>query len=261
MGFHLRCAIAKVDDDSVADHFVEFATALYPSFVRVRRFDAPFAGVIAAYDPQAAHDLVHDNWEVLGYADENAAIDDIEEAIESRIAHLSHEFPDTPIAFVDVDCFGGTCMYRGYVVNDGLQTYAEPASANAHVRLFEHMGVKDPQWHFPPFTRGFMDSGVASDLSRLPATYYVHAHWDEPFRLAAMRASMLPKPWQVTIMTETSCVVVHGEQFHASLNAVDDHVRLDARSFVELTLTKTLAHELTNDDVALELEDADGKPL
>jgi hypothetical protein len=62
-------------------------------------------------------------------------------------------------------------------------------------------------------------------------------------------------------MTEATCVIVHGDQFVASLNAVEDQVRLDAESFVDLTLTKTLAHELTNDDVALEIKDPDGKPL
>jgi hypothetical protein len=260
MGFYLRCAIAKVDEDDLAVRIEQAARELFPPFVKVRRFEFPFAGVIAGYDPNAAHDLVED-FAAHGYSNEEAAYEDAAEGLESRIAELSLAFAATPIAFVDVDCFGGTCMFRGSVVKDGVQIHAEPSSASAHVRLFEHLGVKDPQWHFAPFTRGFMDSGVASDLARLPTTYYVHARWDEPFRLAAMRASMLHGEWKVTIMTETSCVVVHGEQFVASLHPVDDQVEMRGKSFVDLTLTKTLAHELADDDVALELKDPDGKPL
>jgi len=260
MGFYLRCAIAKVDDGDVADRIVQAARALFPKFVKVRRFEFPLAGVIAGYDHNKAHDLIED-FAAHGYADEEAAYEDVAEGVDNRMGELSLAFPETPIAYVDVDCFGGTCMFSGYVVRDGLSTHSEPVSSSAHVRLFEHLGVHDPQWHFAPFTRGFMDTGVASDLARLPTTYYVHAQWDEPFRLAAMRASMLHAPWKVTIMTETSCVVVHEEDFFASLHPVDDQVEMRGKSFVDLTLTKTLAHELADDDVALELKDPDGKPL
>lgn len=260
MGFYLRCAIAKVDDAALADRISAFAKELFPAFVRVRRFEAPFAGMIAAYDPSAAHEELVGNFAKHGYADEEAAYEDAAEAIDHRMGELSHEFPDVPLAFVDVDCFGGTCSYHGFVVKDGLQTHREASSSTAHVRLFAQLGVTDPQWHFEPFTRGFMETGVASHLMRQPVTYYVHARWDEPFRLAAMRASMLPPSWKVTVLTDASCIVVHGEQFVASLHPIEDQVEMHAKSFVELTLTKTLAHEIADDDVALELKDGDGKP-
>ena len=261
MGFYLRCAIAKVDDVSHATQIEATAAELFPPFVRSQRFEQPFAGVIIGYDPVATHERLVENFAAHGYTDEEAATEDAEAAIWNHMGELSLAFPDVPFAYIDVDCFGGTCMFDGFIVKDGLRTHVEKSSSSAHQRLFEHMGVDDPQWHFAPFTRGFMESGVASDLSRLPMTYSVHAHWDEPFRLAALRASMLPPPWRVTIHTEQGCVVVHGEQFYASLHPVDDHVEMRGKSFVDLTLTHTLAHELTNDDVALELKDPDGKPL
>src|SRR5262245_38635010 len=113
MGFYLRCAIAKVDDAALADRISTVARELFPAFVRVRRFESPFAGVIAAYDPHQVHeDIVH-AWERYGYTDEDAAYEDAEEAIHGRMADLSHEFPRVPFAYVDVDCFGGTCRYHG----------------------------------------------------------------------------------------------------------------------------------------------------
>lgn len=261
MGFYLRCAIAKVDDGGLAARIVTTATELFPPFVRVRRFAQPFAGVIAGYDYVKASETIVERFAEHGYADEDAATEEVEGAVWNHMGELSLAFPDVPFAYVDVDCFGGTCAFGGFVVKDGIRTHSEPSSASAHVRLFEQLGVVEPQWHFAPFTRGFMETGIAADEIRQPVTFYVHAHWDEPFRLAAMRAAMLHAPWRVTIQTEATCIVAHGDQFVASLNAVDDHVRLDAESYVDLTLTKTLAHELTNDDVALEVKDPDGKPL
>ena len=261
MGFYLRCAIAKVDDPVIAERIVVAARELFPAFVRSRRFSQPFDGVITGYDPVAAHEQIVEKFAEHGYADEEAAYEDVAEVIENRIGDLSHEFPAIPFAFVDVDCFGGTCMFRGYVVKDVTVTHREESSSSAHVRLFQALGVADPQWHFPPFTRGFMDSGVASDLSRKPITFSVHARWDEPFRLAALRASMLHAPWKVTIHTAQACVVVHEDDFYASLHPVDDQVEMKGRSFVDLALTKTLAHEIADDDVALDLRDADGNPV
>src|SRR5512139_409169 len=219
MGFYLRCAIAKVDDEVLADRIGRVAAEVFPPFVAVRRFDAPFAGVIAAYDPGQL-DIV-ENFAAHGYPDEDAAHEDQAEGILARMGELSRAVPEVPFVYVDVDCFGGTCRYQGYAFQDGTQTHVEPFSSNAHVRLFEKLGVENPQWYFAPFTRDFMTTGTASEVSRLPVTYYVHARWDEPLRLAAMRAAMLPPPWKVTILTEQSCIVVHGERFVASLHAVD----------------------------------------
>jgi hypothetical protein len=261
MGFYLRCAIAKVDDDALADKIAAQMTSLFPPFVKVRRFASPFAGVIAGYDYTKTHEDIVENFAAHGYPDEDAAYEDAYEGVDNRMRQLSSAFAALPFAYVNVDCFGGTCMYDGYVVKDGEVLHSEPFSSAAHVRLFEYLGVRDAQWHFAPFTRGFMETGEAAPEVRLPTTFYVHARWDEPFRLAAMRASMLPAPWKVTIMTERDCVVIYGDQFAASLNTVDDHVELRGQSYTDLVHTKTLAGELADDDVALDIKDADGKPL
>jgi hypothetical protein len=58
-----------------------------------------------------------------------------------------------------------------------------------------------------------------------------------------------------------STVIVHGEAFAASLHRVDDQVEMRGKSFVDLLLTKTLAHEIASDDVALELRDPDGNAV
>jgi hypothetical protein len=260
MGFHLKCALAKVAGDEAAQ-VVAAMRALFPPFVMVRHFTTPFEGVIAAYDDVKQHEIFQADFAAHGFVDEDAAEEESAGAIDNRLPQLSHELGALPLAYVWVDCFGGTCMFQGHVMRDGMIVHSESRSSSAHVRLFMHLGVEEPQWHFPPFTRGFMQTGVGSGDDRLPITFFVHARWDEPFRLAAMRASMLPPPWKITIMTERDCIVVYGEQFVASINTVDDHVELRGKSFADLTLTKTLAGELADDDIALDIKDADGKPV
>src|SRR5215207_5482762 len=106
MGFYLRCAIAKVDDE-LATRLAKTAADIFPTFVDVRRFDAPFAGVIAGYDPVATSERIIDNFAAHGYADEETAVEDVEGAIDNHMGELSLAFPEIAIAYVNVDCFGG----------------------------------------------------------------------------------------------------------------------------------------------------------
>jgi hypothetical protein len=258
MGFNLRGAVVRVDDDAEAERICAAAREVFPAFVQIQRFRVPFAGVIAAYDPIATHERIVDDYAAHGYASEDAACEAAAEAVDGTLAVLSRRFPTLPFAFVDVDCFGGACTYHGHVTRDGMTTFRAEPSPRAHQELFARLDVANPGWHFAPFTRGFMESGVALDLSRLPITYSVHARWEEPHRLAAIRATMLPLPWKVTIYSETSVVIVHGESFYASLHPVDGGVELRGRSFVDLDQTRQLARELADDEVALEVRRPSG---
>lgn len=80
-------------------------------------------------------------------------------AFEQAVRDLSAEFIGSVFVFVHADCFGGNCVYRGFVARDGRieQTVdaAEPGLANLE-RLLLPLGVKsvDP---FPPFARGYWD--------------------------------------------------------------------------------------------------------
>jgi hypothetical protein len=235
MGFYLRCALARAEDATERARIEAAMTAAYPSFVMVRPFSSPFSGVIAGHDPDDAEE--DDAW-----------------IIEDRLRELSVVLGDRPLAYVMVDCFGGTCRYDGHVVRNGVVVHSEPSSSRAHVRLFVHLGVVDPPWHFPPFTRGFMTTGVAGTALRLPVTFHVQARWLEAFRLAVLRARVLPPPWRITIETVRDCVLVHDEQLVASINTVDDQVELRAHSYVDLARTRALALELVPEGVELAIK-------
>ena len=78
-------------------------------------------------------------------------------AFEEAVKDLSGEFVGCVFVFVHADCFGGNCVYRGFVARDGrieqIVDTVEPGLANLE-RLLLPLGVEsvDP---FPPFVRGY----------------------------------------------------------------------------------------------------------
>ena len=79
-------------------------------------------------------------------------------AVERGLVEFSRGFPAAKFVFIDADCFGGTCIYTGFVAQagevalrvTGAQTGTEPLQ-----RLLEPLGVRLQAGYFAPFTRGY----------------------------------------------------------------------------------------------------------
>lgn len=159
MGFDLHCAIAGVQDDALAASVLDHVRSTFPSFVQARRFDAPFAGVIAAHEADDVPDDAGAAWVAHGLATAEEVDDGALFGMEYAARALSSRFADLAFAYVEVDCFGGTCLYGGSIWVRGASTAGVVASPSGHQELFRLLGVVDPPWHFPPFARGFMETG------------------------------------------------------------------------------------------------------
>lgn len=96
--------------------------------------------------------------------EEYDALDEQVFAFEQAIEGISSEFHNLLFVYVHADCFGGTCVYRGFVARDGriqdTVDSVEPGFANLK-RLLAPLGVQsvDP---FPPFVRGYWEEHVPS---------------------------------------------------------------------------------------------------
>src|SRR5687768_6638987 len=161
MGFSLRCAIATAAGDDEARRLIEAAMSDLPH-VAARRFDAPFDGVLAGVDWQRLLEDYHEDPSRFAYADEDAAHDGIAEGVRQGLPALSRRFPGKPFAYVDIDCFGGTCFYEGCIVIDGSVDATIARSQRGHLELLARLGVGELAWHFPPFERGFLAGGEPS---------------------------------------------------------------------------------------------------
>jgi hypothetical protein len=79
-------------------------------------------------------------------------------AVKRGLVEFSRGFPAATFVFIDADCFGGTCIYTGFVAQVGevslrvteAQTGSEPLQ-----RLLEPLDVRLQSGYFAPFTRGY----------------------------------------------------------------------------------------------------------
>ena len=79
-------------------------------------------------------------------------------AVEGGLAEFSRQFPAARFAFIDADCFGGTCIYTGFVVQQGevtLRVEGDKPGTESLGRLLEPLGVRLQGGYFAPFTRGY----------------------------------------------------------------------------------------------------------
>lgn len=76
--------------------------------------------------------------------------------VEGGLRAWSQAFPDTRFAFIAADCFGGTCLYGGFVCQDGRDVASCSASSSGHSELLAHVGL-NVEFEFPPFERNFFE--------------------------------------------------------------------------------------------------------
>jgi hypothetical protein len=245
VGFHLHAAICACDAAAAAE--VEAAMrALIPA-ADVRRMSDPFDGVIAGH--------VYDSYE--------------DWCVEDAMPALSARLGARPVGFVDVDCFGGVCMYGGAVRRDGAVAWtAGRASQDGHQRVLAAMGLPASDRYFAPFTRAFWDGESAPAERRRPITCALRGTVDGPFRPLALALARVDG-WRVTIANDTTLVIVCGaDDLALSLNDRGGTLELGGRAHVPVAEAIAALDALIADGPALlgrrhalELTDLDGALL
>lgn len=76
--------------------------------------------------------------------------------IADGLNEFSKTFPLVRFAYIFADCFGGTCLYSGFVVQDGVETLRVNGERNGHRKLLRDIGFWT-WYHFTPFTRGYFE--------------------------------------------------------------------------------------------------------
>ncbi len=141
MSFHLMAIFAKADKALMKE-----ASKRWPE-AKCKAIEGPFKGMAIAspYINKADTEEEYEKANDVGYD------------LEENLPEFSKQYPETVFVFVEVDCTGGTCLYKGYVCKNG-ETIAKEKGKGALKPLINHLGIElNGEQFFEPFKRGFFE--------------------------------------------------------------------------------------------------------
>ena len=85
-----------------------------------------------------------------------------QDALKKELPAWSRRFPIVNCLYLSADCFGGVCIYEGYLCRNGVILFKEEdkdqkeeAGMLSLLRLLGQFGVTTETGYFKPFERGF----------------------------------------------------------------------------------------------------------
>lgn len=169
MGFKAKNIVTDFTDEK--DVLILSEIQSFFPFVQAKFFDSGFKGIVG----QVNEDKIHFDIEINGLL-EKYNVNSLDEAFEriyefeDKTVAFSKMFPHKKFAYIDVLCFGGTCLYEGFVVKDGEIILKESSSYGGHIVLLQAINPIFRDFYFAPFTRDFFTkkgeiSGIIRDFS------------------------------------------------------------------------------------------------
>ena len=145
----------KFDDD-----FVYKITKKFPFFT-FKLFNCNFNGIIGQLDVNKMYYECEElnEWEKYGLKASDEIIDKIYE-VENDLIDFSKIFQNEIFGYIEVDCFGGTCYYKGFVVNNGKIIYRQETAKDGHINILKKINKKYDGYYFEPFTREFINKNT-----------------------------------------------------------------------------------------------------
>jgi hypothetical protein len=114
----------------------------------------PGADVVSLTEPYVGSALRFADQLPAGRGEESPAPE-----LAAGIVEMSRRCPNDAIVYVEAECSGGICGYRGRVYREG-RTASEETGRGALSRLLSHLGLQlDEHEYFEPFRRDFRWTG------------------------------------------------------------------------------------------------------
>jgi hypothetical protein len=241
MSFFLHCAIARTTDEAEAEAMLAVARAL--PVTRAQPITAPFAGIVAGYDPGERREHAYAAALASGASEEDASEASCS-AEENGLDPLIRAFPHVRFAVIDVECVGDLCLVGGTLVGPG-ERVSVARSGSGHQQLLAALGAVDPPWYFAPFTRGFFDHGEAAPgPPRRETRCTVEGSLGDVVLTAVL---LLRPPWQIHSVSERHAILGYGDDdLTLSLNVKGDLVALGVASHLDVDATVQAITELVD---------------
>jgi hypothetical protein len=113
--------------------------------IQVKTFEAGFKGLVAQLDAMKIHKTITNEDEVY----------ELIAALEDGIEDFSRKFSHKKFAFIEADCFGGACIYFGFVMQNGEILFGQSYDHSGHIPLLQAINPAFEGHYFEPFTRDF----------------------------------------------------------------------------------------------------------
>jgi hypothetical protein len=143
MSYNTKNIIAEYtgaeDDTILAQLLAEF------KHIQVKTFQAGFKGLVAQLDTMKIQKTI---------ANEDEAYE-LMAVLEDGIENFSQKFPHKKFAFIEADCFGGACIYFGFVIQNGEVLWNQSYDHSGHIPLLQAINPSYEGHYFEPFTRDF----------------------------------------------------------------------------------------------------------
>jgi len=155
MGYHTHNIITIFENEEAFEE-IKSSSKDFFRYHQIKIFQKPFEGIIIQINEnEVQYDFLRG--EVSEKYDttlEQEVYDNIYSSLEN-IPKFSQRFLEKNFAYIEADCFGGTCMYEGYIMKNGEKVLAQESTYNGHITLLRFFEKNYNQGYFEPFTRGF----------------------------------------------------------------------------------------------------------
>jgi hypothetical protein len=148
MGYHQSIIVSSALDYATREHARKSAGSRWPFLRSPRRSEAYSERLLLAL-PELT-DYLFDKDE------ESEAAQQQSFQVESELANWSQEFPSAIFAYIEADCFGGTCAYSGFACRADTIIERVKPSDHAHISLLRHVDIVTDSV-FEPFTRVYFE--------------------------------------------------------------------------------------------------------
>ena len=148
MGYRQNIIVSSTLEDATREQALQNARSRW-SFLRSPRQSDVYSDRLLLGLPELTDYLFDED------ADYETALEQSSQ-IESELLTWSQEFPVAAFAYIEADCFGGTCGYSGFACRAGSIIERVEPGEHAHVTLLRQVGIVTDGL-FEPFKRVYFE--------------------------------------------------------------------------------------------------------
>lgn len=247
MGYHTHNVITNFENQKEFEEIKSISNEFF-KYHQIKIFKEPFKGIVMQINEnEVQHDFYRLGKTKYGVKTEEEVYDNIYESLDN-IASFSQKFPDKSFAYIEADCFGGTCMYEGYIIKNGAKVLEQESTYTGHIPLLQNFEKTYHTEYFEPFTRDFFTKkaeikGEIKDFTIGDLWLLINTDFggDEEYRLYADKIHVsLSKQndFYIDFTQKEFNIIISGK-----LYTLDDNIMQEIRAIIDTSFVGTFEYQ------------------